>query len=271
MWLLCNVMASLSHQRLEPHLVGTMCWSRSGRQHRRDYLSETHNDVPARLRIHVQGGNAATAQSVIDGLRRGLVDTHRIEEVAFQVDTLSAEVSLDLRLIGIQYATAPEIAARLSEPAGRARRMDVQCGLLDRLGVPNGTKAISIALVAHWSDDHRRLYGEHDNPNTIKRWRIERSRPARHGSSARRDRRGVSELDRVRAKFAAHTICNGIRFVDGYYLAVREVEMINSGVHPSCPRPEVQLGTFSYATFARDCRTVERRLGRVPGWRRRAG
>ncbi len=84
MWLLCNVMASLSHQRLEPHLVGTMCWSRSGRQHRRDYLSETHNDVPARLRIHVQGGNAATAQSVIDGLRRGLVDTHRIEESHFR-------------------------------------------------------------------------------------------------------------------------------------------------------------------------------------------
>lgn len=264
-------MAPLSQRRVEHHRVGTMCWSRSGRQHRRHYLSETHRDVPTRLQIHVQGGNATTAQSVIDGLRRGLIDTHRIEEVAYQVDTLSSDVLLDLRLIGIQQATGLEIAAKMSEPAGRARRMDVQCGLLDRLGVPNGTKAISIALAAHWSDDHRRLYGEHDNPNTIKRWRIERSRPARHGDSARRDRRGVCELDRVRAKFAAHTICNGMRFVDGYYLAVREVEMINSGAHPSCPRPEVQLGTFSYATFARDCRTVERRLGRVPGWRRRAG
>ena len=166
-------------------------------------MSETHNDVPTRLRIHVQGGNAATAQSVIDGLRRGLVDTHRIEEVAFQVDTLSAEVSLDLRLIGIQAATVPEIAARLSEPAGRTRP--------------------------------------------------------------------PSELDQVRAKFAAHTVCNGMRFVDGYSAAIHEVEMINSGAHPNCPRPEVQLARFSYATFARDCRTVERRLGRVPGWRRRAG
>jgi|TARA_Y100000815_G_scaffold243476_1_gene241027 hypothetical protein len=235
-------------------------------------LSETHNDVPTRLRIHVQGGNAATAQSVIDGLRRGLVDTHRIEEVAFQVDTLSAEVSLDLRLIGIQAATVPEIAARLSEPAGRTRRMEFQCSLLDQLGVPNGTKAISIALVAHWSDEHRRLYGEHDNPCTIKRWRIERSRPARHGDFSRRDRRRTpSELDQVRAKFAAHTVCNGMRFVDGYSAAIHEVEMINSGAHPNCPRPEVQLARFSYATFARDCRTVERRLGRVPGWRRRAG
>lgn len=222
-----------------------------------------------RVVIWLPCDRAEIAQDIIDGLRRGLLGTHKVEEVALRRADADGSIELELRLADMRLQSPPAATDSPKDRTGRANRMIATCELLDCLNVPNGIKAIAIALNKHWSDDLRRIYGDHDSPSTVKRWRIERSRPPRRVDQSQEDRRRMqAEVCGVRATFAARTVCDGMTIKQGYQAAIREVEMINGGGHPRHPQPKVELERFSYATFARDCKAVSNRVGSTSAWRR---
>ena len=207
----------------------------------------------------IPDGSLITAKKVLKGLRLGLVHTHLVDQVGLSG---TAPLVLDLQIRRLRDYQSHSIVEL--KPAGRIRRMHIVCDLLDRLGIPNGTKAIDIALAEHWSEDYRQVYGEHESPSTIKRWRIERHQISRRRSEgqAERDRRGTTEvLCKLRARHAAHTVCNRKSARKGYQAAMAELSAINSGHHPLHPRPEPELPRFSYGTFLKDCKAIASRVG----------
>jgi len=82
----------------------------------------------------------------------------------------------ELRAIGAAevMTISPDPVERADEPATADERLSMTCGMLDAAHVPNGRKAIAIYLHQHWSEDLRRRFGEPDNPNTLRRWRVRR-------------------------------------------------------------------------------------------------
>lgn len=232
-------------------------------------MSSKHKIVGSELAIEILNGSADMVTTVLEGLRRGLVHTHRIEQFTRDEATGEIPTRVGLRLVDIHMSDG-ELRRTSATRQSRVRRMDVQCRLLDDLGVPNGVKAIDIALARHWSEDLRSVFGDHDSPATIKRWRIERARQPRHGGTADRDRRYMqAEVCRVRYAFAVRTVSTGRTAAEGYSAALKEVAMINAGAHPDHPKPAVMLERFSYATFARDCQAVAQRMGGRSAWQRR--
>ncbi len=62
----------------------------------------------------------------------------------------------------------------------RERKKLAQCLLMDRHDVPNGNKAIDIAIRRHWTPRLAMVFGEPNDPSSIRRWRARRAGPARH-------------------------------------------------------------------------------------------
>ncbi len=231
-------------------------------------MLEVRNTPKGRLVLHISNLEAETIDAAVNGLRVGLVESHRVEEVAREEADANGMLKLELQLIDVRELRNIGDAGGASGRSEKARRMIATCDLLDALGVPNGAKAIAIALAKHWDERLRFRYGKHDNPSTIKRWRIERSRPPRLGDAARRDRRRMqADVCRLRAQFAVQTVCQGLSIIDGYSAAMGEIERVNSGHLLGSALPDLPLERFSYATFARDCRAVEVCVGRTSAWR----
>jgi len=234
-------------------------------------MSRKHDTKFLDIGIQIDVEDATTPRDILSALRRGLLHTHRLEEVT-DLDSLFDDPSaVTIRLIGIKNMIDASAGKVLFPQSKRALSLTAQCDLLDELRIPNGVKAISIALHQHWSVELQATYGKHANPSTIKRWRIQRARGWRPFLTRRRNRSSMhTEIQQVRAKFAAQTVCNGMTVTNGYRAAVREVDHINSKAHSTDSRPDVQRAGFSYATFARDCRLVRERIGR-PYVRRQTG
>lgn len=87
---------------------------------------------------------------------------------------------------------AAMIAAGHVRPARRPRafsktkRMAAQIDMLEAANVPMGDKAIWIHLTAHWTPAHEAMFGPHDEPWKIRRWRT-----ALHRSRAQTDGEGL--------------------------------------------------------------------------------
>lgn len=57
-----------------------------------------------------------------------------------------------------------------------AERINFECDLLDRHGIGNGIKAMSIFLHSHWRGELAEHFGAHTPVHTLKRWRTQRAR-----------------------------------------------------------------------------------------------
>lgn len=104
----------------------------------------------------------------------------------------TAGVVVSIALTGVETAADvavdpdPEITAFLREfAAGAAAGQEgstalaVQCALLDRFAVRQGSKAIAVFMHRHWSPGLARAFGPAVNPHSLRRWRQEmRSRTA---------------------------------------------------------------------------------------------
>lgn len=136
-------------------------------------------------------------------------------------------------------------------------RVAAHCDLLDALSVPNGIKAISIALHAHWSSGHRARFGEPASPSTVKRWRTERSQRSRDGRRCPTPRRrdtGPNHVVRgLRRHHAIRTNVSGSGMKEGYRRAIADLRTVNDGAHRFYGKPDLPLKPFSYESFRRDC------------------
>lgn len=147
----------------------------------------------------------------------------------------------------------------------KSRKTWVQCTLLDDLGIPNGFKAMSIALTDHWTPELKEKFGEHDNVHTIKRWRSERGEI---GNRTHRDMvrmwgkvpRGVyvdDHIMEVRKKAAMRQWVSKVNYADAHAEVVAEILDINEGRSPHYPKPDKPYPYPSYDTVRRDCQQLE--------------
>ena len=146
----------------------------------------------------------------------------------------------------------------------KARKMLAQCEVLDDHGVPNGVKAIGLALADHWTPELREKYGEHDNPHTIKRWRTDR------GFAGDRNIRDMVRMTgRVRRapyfddvpqevlqKGALLNWTQQFSYTDVAVEISNELRDINAGRSSLYPKPEKPYPVPHYATVRRACRAL---------------
>lgn len=149
------------------------------------------------------------------------------------------------------------------DPARAAmERKAAHCDLLDALGVPNGTKAIAIALHSEWKDLHRERFGEAAKPATVKRWRTARRRntPVLTGCTAwpRRSSGPQRVVRGLRRHHAIRVSAGGGSVRDGYARAMEEIRLVNEGGHRFYGRPDRPLPFFTYEIFRRDCLEIRR-------------
>ncbi len=132
------------------------------------------------------------------------------------------------------------------------------CELLDGLDVPNGEKAIAIALHQHWTDELRTRFGEYANPGTVRRWLAEHRRQKAGLPSLRPRRQAPAEARRIaRALRRHHAIrvkASGITMRDGYAEVLQDIHRVRQGEHHLYAGQAVPR--FSYETFRRECRQV---------------
>ncbi|MBD8548285.1 hypothetical protein [Sphingomonas sp. CFBP 8760] len=210
---------------------------------------------------------------IIGALREGLRTSHEMRLVGIdnecEADDVSV-VSVQLRIKPVERDGQDEASVRFDA----SDRLNAHCDLLDALDVPNGKKAIAIALHTHWSEAHQVRFGDPANPVTVKRWRTERSSRRSPGgkaveagggrlTSARRDAR------RLRIRHAIRVDASGGRMRDGYRLALDELEVVNAGRHGSPGKPDTPLPSFCYETFRRDCLKIRDGSRKWPSSRRR--
>lgn len=191
----------------------------------------------------------------------------------------------------VRQALARKIAAEADwdtsdceELDPNARKMFIQCQLLDDLGVPNGVKAITEALTDHWTPELREQFGEHSNVHSIKRWRSDRGVP---GHRTMRDMVRMTGrvprspyfddvIEEVKQKAALRYWTGQASYQDAHAEVAAEVEDINEGRSNDYPKPEKPYPVPSYATVWRACNklkqsaTEETRDGKAgvdAGWR----
>ena len=161
-------------------------------------------------------------------------------------------------------ADAEWTAADCDELDPKARKMLLQCEILDDCGVPNGSKAIGIALANHWTPELRERYGEHDNPHTIKRWRSERGFP---GDRNLRDMvRMTGRVPRgphfddvpeeVKQKGALLHWTHQLSYTDVHVEVSNELDDINNGRSSLYLKPDKPYPIPSYDTVRRACRAL---------------
>lgn len=138
--------------------------------------------------------------------------------------------------------------------------------LLDENNVPNGVIAMRKALAKLWTKEFEELYGPHDKPETIKRYRSERGTKGNRQLAdfirmwGRVDRKPygdgvvheVLQVHCLRARTEPGTILEDIRAEVGVVLAT-----INRGDHEHYPKPQVAHVTPSISTVHRAWRALE--------------
>ncbi|WP_157084788.1 MULTISPECIES: hypothetical protein [Sphingomonas] len=136
-------------------------------------------------------------------------------------------------------------------------RVAAHCDLMDQLAIPNGTKAISIALHKHWGADHRERFGDPASPSTVKRWRA--SRKAGKGTPGEKKPRHLTDADRVvrnlRRHHALRIAGDGGTIREGYRRVLRDIQTSTASDRSSRARGE-RAAPLSYETFRRDCHRV---------------
>ncbi|URD61086.1 transposase family protein [Sphingomonas sp. KRR8] len=145
-----------------------------------------------------------------------------------------------------------------------SEKMLVQCELLDENNVPNGIKAMQIALPHLWTDELRQKYGEHDNIHNIRRWRSERGVKGRRTCKDMVRMNGKvprapwlnDVVEQIKQKHAMRCAATEGSFIDHLALASAELTLVNNGHHPFYPAPDTPYRCFSYATFRRACRKI---------------
>lgn len=204
-------------------------------------------------------GQFLSAEIVADRLRRSLSPEFEIAQMR-PVD-IGSPVEGDTMILTFR----PAYAESEREPPRQCKRVAAHCDLLDELNVPNGAKAIAIALHLHWSEEHRARFGEPANPSTVKRWRTERSlrRRGKGAPAPRRHERGPKRVVRgLRQHHAIRTTASGSGMKEGYRIAMAELQTVNDGAHRFYGKPDMPLKPFSYETFRRDCLALRRRNSR---------
>ncbi len=198
------------------------------------------------------GGEPWLAELVLPALRKTL-------EPSFKVRWSTA---LDARLVSDDMLTmrvwlSPiSLGADVDVPpcCSSLDRVAAHCDLMDQLGVPNGTKAISIALHDHWGPDHRRRFGDPASPSTVKRWRA--SRKAGKGTPGEKKPRQLTDADRVirnlRRQHALRVAGEGGTIREGYRRVLRDIETSEASHRRSRERGD-KTAPLSYETFRRDC------------------
>jgi transposase InsO family protein len=147
----------------------------------------------------------------------------------------------------------------------KARKMLVQCQILDDHGIKNGVKAIALGLTDHWTPELRDKFGEHDNPHTIKRWRSER------GDIGNRNGRDMVRMwgkvprapylddvvEEVKQKAALrHHVYEG-SYADAHSEVSDELQAINDRRSEQYAKPEKPYKIPSYDTVRRTCIALE--------------
>ncbi len=152
-------------------------------------------------------------------------------------------------------------------------RVTAHCELLDGLNVPNGSKAIAIALHEHWSDRLRIEFGEAANAATVKKWRTARSRLAKVGPLNPRAAGRRSGPERVvrglRRHHAILVNASGGRMRDAYRRAIADVQVVNEGGRRFYGKPNSPLPLFGYESFRRECLNIRHGGRAQPAPRRR--
>lgn len=163
--------------------------------------------------------------------------------------------------IGIGYRLSPLPDERQSG-FELDERVEAHCDLLDRMNVPNGCRAIAVALNDHWSDEFRDRFGQAANPSTVKGWRTGR-RAGRCGTNPQIGpaAQGLTDDDRMlrglRRHHAIRTNASGSSIRDGYLRALNDIGRVNAGAHAHYKQPACAIRPFSYETFRRDCRDLK--------------
>lgn len=141
------------------------------------------------------------------------------------------------------------------------RKTIAQVELLDENGVKNGVKAIRTALAKLWTDELREKFGDHDNPETIRRWRAERGEPGnrdprllvRLGGKVPRAAQDADVPLEIRVKHALEAGSSTAPITTRYARAADELKEVNEGKSSIYPQPDEPYPIFSYDTFRRDC------------------
>lgn len=206
-----------------------------------------------------------TVNDMITALKQGLGSDFAID-VLYQLGQPSALQQIDLHIRSLP--ASPEVDT--SGHDFKDRKIKAQCDLMDKHLIPNGTKAIAIAMLEYWTAEFEAAFGKHDAPATIKDWRTQQAklrvdvlpalpqlRPAR---KRRTDRSGRKHSHDLRFNHAFRTVSSRGCMKRGYAEAIREVRSINANQHPTIRAPESPLRSFSYDTFRRDCQSVAAQL-----------
>ncbi|PWG01995.1 integrase catalytic domain-containing protein [Sphingosinicella humi] len=242
-----------------------------------------HYNYPRNAIIEIDGAPYKYLGATIPG-RVHLMHLHsgepyRITGPTGQLELLTPEAYDELLLDGRLIVKEPEsaiLARKIASDAEwdmadcealdpNARKMLVQCQILDDHGVKNGVKAITIGLTDHWTDELRQKFGEHDNPHTIKRWRSER------GAIGNRNGRDMVRMwgkvprapysddvvEETKQKAALRYYTLQTSYVDAHAEVSDEIQAINEGRSEQYPKPERPYRCPSYDTVRRACIALE--------------
>lgn len=204
-------------------------------------------------------GQFLSVEFLADRLRRSLSPEFEMS----QMRSVDVDAPVDGDMLTLTFRPADAGCDR--ELSHQCERVAAHCDLLDELNVPNGAKAIAIALHLHWSGEHRARFGEPANPSTVKRWRTERSlrRGGKGAPAPRRHEKGPKRVVRgLRQHHAIRTTASGSGMKEGYRIAIAELQTVNDGAHRFYGKPDMPLKPFSYETFRRDCLALRRRNSR---------
>lgn len=97
-----------------------------------------------------------------------------VEEVAVAGDP---EILPDIPAFGRAIECEPDRPGLSGFEQFRSRKRLAQCLLMDQYDTPNGDKAIAVALHRYWTPQLTAVFGEPDDPSSIRRWRRTRGRP----------------------------------------------------------------------------------------------
>lgn len=164
-----------------------------------------------------------------------------------------------------QAAEAQWTISDCEELDPKAKKMLVQCRLLDDHGIKNGTKAVKEAIAQLWTDELRERFGDHDNPHTVRRWRSERG-----NVGDRTERQMVRMWGKVcRAPYlddVVHEIVqkgalrhwtNRGTYKETQAEVAVEIWNVNEGLSEQYSKPATPYPVPCYATVRRACRLLE--------------
>lgn len=146
-----------------------------------------------------------------------------------------------------------------------ARKMLVQCQILDDHGIKNGVLAITNGLTDHWTSELREKFGEHSNPHTVRRWRSERGKignrnardMVRMWGKVPRAPYSADVVAEVKQKAALRYYTLQTSYADAHAEASDEIAEINEGRSEQYPKPDKPYRCPSYDTIRRACIALE--------------